>query len=168
MPGDLPPETLEELRKIAGAYMARERPDHTLQPTALVNEAYLRLADATRARWESKTHFLAAAARTMRHILVDHARARGRQKRGGGWARIPFEVAAAELAVPDVELLSLDDALQALALEHERCARVVEWRFFAGLTIPEIAGVIGMSHRTVEDDWYMARAWLRARLAEAG
>ncbi len=168
MPADLPPDIHDELRKIAGAYMARERPDHTLQPTALVNEAYLRLADATKERWESRAHFLAAAARTMRNVLVDHARTKGRQKRGGGWGRVPFEIASAELAVPDVELLSLDDALTELATENERCARVVEWRFFAGLTIPEIAEVIGKSHRTVEDDWYMARAWLRARLAEAG
>lgn len=162
----LPPDLVAELRKIAGAYMARERVDHTLQPTALVNEAYLRLADHASGTWESRTHFLAAAATAMRRILVDHARARGRQKRGGDLERVPFEFAAQHLAVEEVGLLELDEALESLALEHARAARVVEWRFFAGLTIPEISEVMGMSHRTIEEDWYLARAWLRRRLAE--
>lgn len=155
-----------DLRNIAEAYMRRERPDHTLQPTALIHEAYLRMADDSKLHWESKFQFLAVAAQMMRRILVEHARSKRRQKRGGGWQRIPFEGAARDLALPTVELLDLDEAMVALDAVHPRSSRVVEMRFFGGLTLAEIATQIGVSKRTVEDDWYMARAWLQQRLAD--
>lgn len=155
----------EELRLIAAAYMRRERGDHTLQPTALVNEAYLKLVSSPDRQASGRARFLGIAARAMRQILVDHARARASAKRGGGWDRITLSgVASAEEGAPGVETLALDEALARLAAFHERSARVVELRFFGGLTIAEAAEVVGVSHGTVEADWTFARAWLRREL----
>lgn len=153
----------EELRRLAAAALRRERPDHTLQATALVHEAYLRLADEPGARWEDRAHFTAVAARAMRRILVDHARARNAAKRGSGAGHI--SLADFEPGVIDsgmgVDLVALDDALARLASFDERQARIVELRFFAGLSVDESAAVIGASPRTVKRDWQMARAWLK-------
>lgn len=151
----------DELRRLAAQYLSRERSGHTLQPTALVHEAYLRLA-AQSAEWDSKTHFFAVGARVMRRLLIDHARARGRDKRGGDWQRVTLDPVAVEL--DDAALLALDDALERLAKLDAREAQIVELRFFAGMTVEEIAAELGVSKRTVESDWTHARAWLRREL----
>ena len=167
---DLFPVVYDELRRIAKSYMSRETPGHTLQPTALVHEAYLKLVDQTRANWKGKTHFFAVGARVMRRLLVDHARERGAQKRGGGWQSVTLSEALDPLRgdVLDTEqLLDLNTALEQLAVIDEREARVVTLRFFGGLTVEQVAEVIGVSRRTVENDWRHAQAWLRLRLAEA-
>jgi RNA polymerase sigma factor (TIGR02999 family) len=157
----------DELRRLAASALRRERPDHTLQATALVHEAYLRLADEPDARWENRAHFLAVAAQAMRRILVDHARGRNAQKRGGGDVRRSLDglegIVAAE--GPEVDLLALDEALGRLAVFDPRQARVVELRFFGGLTVEETAAVTGLSDRTVKREWQMARAWLRREMA---
>jgi RNA polymerase sigma factor (TIGR02999 family) len=140
--------------------MRGQRPDHSLQATALVNEAYMRLVDVQQMNWQNRAHFLAMAARLMRRILVDSARARGYQKRGGGAVRVSF---SEELAVTDekgLDMVGLDDALHALADLDERQSRVVELRFFGGLSVAETAAVLGMSGETVMRDWKVARAWL--------
>jgi RNA polymerase sigma factor (TIGR02999 family) len=153
-----------ELRQIAARYMARERLGHTLQPTALVNEVYLRLVDVDRVRWQNRAHFLAVAARLMRRILVDFARTRRYQKRGGGGERVTFD----EALVIDVgrghDLLALDDALDGLARVDDRQSQIVVMRFFAGLTVEEIAGVLGISPATVMRDWKLAKSWLLREL----
>jgi RNA polymerase sigma factor (TIGR02999 family) len=153
-----------ELRHIAARYMARERLGHTLQPTALVNEVYLRLVDVERVRWQNRAHFLAVAARLMRRILVDFARSRRYQKRGGGGERVAFD----EALVIDVgrghDLLALDDALDELARVDDRQSQIVVMRFFAGLTVEEIAGVLGVSTATVMRDWKLAKTWLLREL----
>jgi RNA polymerase sigma-70 factor (ECF subfamily) len=153
-----------ELRYIAARYMARERLGHTLQPTALVNEVYLRLVDVERVRWQNRAHFLAVAARLMRRILVDFARSRRYQKRGGGGERVAFD----EALVIDVgrghDLLALDDALDELARVDDRQSQIVVMRFFAGLTVEEIAGVLGVSTATVMRDWKLAKTWLLREL----
>jgi RNA polymerase sigma factor (TIGR02999 family) len=152
-----------ELRRIAGARMQSERPDHTLSATALVHEAYLRLS-GTDETFANRTHFLAVAARAMRHILVDHARARRAAKRGG--AAEEFSLEGEDVAAPqsDEELLMLDDALARLAAMSPRQSRVIELRYFAGLTEEEVASVLGVTRRTVNRDWSMARAWLHGQL----
>jgi RNA polymerase sigma factor (TIGR02999 family) len=159
------PLIYEELRGIARAYMLRERPGHTLQPTALAHEAFLTLRERTHVRWRSRAHFLAAAAQSMRRILVDHARARLAAKRGGGRERVPLE--EVETASDDswADVLSLDRALGRLATADERKARVVEMLFFSGMTPPEAAEVLDVSRRTVERDWRYARAWLLREIA---
>jgi RNA polymerase sigma factor (TIGR02999 family) len=153
-----------ELRQIAARCMARERLGHTLQPTALVNEVYLRLVDVERIRWQNRAHFLAVAARLMRRILVDFARSRRYQKRGGGGQRVAFD----EALVVDVgrghDLLALDDALDELARVDDRQSQIVVMRFFAGLTVEEIAGVLETSPATVMRDWKLAKAWLLREL----
>lgn len=153
-----------ELRHIAARYMARERLGHTLQPTALVNEVYLRLVEVERVRWQNRAHFLAVAARLMRRILVDFARSRRYQKRGGGGERVAFD----EALVIDVgrghDLLALDDALDELARVDDRQSQIVVMRFFAGLTVDEIAGVLGVSTATVMRDWKLAKSWLLREL----
>jgi RNA polymerase sigma-70 factor (ECF subfamily) len=153
-----------ELRHIAARYMARERLGHTLQPTALVNEVYLRLVEVERVRWQNRAHFLAVAARLMRRILVDFARSRRYQKRGGGGERVAFD----EALVIDVgrghDLLALDDALDELARVDDRQSQIVVMRFFAGLTVEEIAGVLGVSTATVMRDWKLAKSWLLREL----
>ncbi len=163
----LVPLVYDELKRLAGALLRRERPDHTLQPTALAHECWMRLADATRIDWRDRAQFLAIAARSMRQILSHHARDRAAQKRGGGWVRVSGVDVAAAQAGPDLDVLALDEALDALAGEHPRAARTVELRFFAGLTTRECAEVLGVSETTSEDDWYLARAWLRRRLGGA-
>ncbi|MBK7876610.1 MAG: sigma-70 family RNA polymerase sigma factor [Planctomycetes bacterium] len=154
----------EELHALARRAMADERPDHTLQPTALVNEAYLRLAREPDGSFADRESFFAAAANTLRRVLVDHARKRGREKRGGAAARVPLEGLDVAVPLADDELLSLDDALAALAEQDATKARLVELRFFAGLSVAEAGHVLGVSESTVQREWRMARAWLRARM----
>lgn len=166
---DLFPMVYDELRRLARGYMSRETPGHTLQPTALVHEAYLKLVDQTRADWKGRTHFFAVGARVMRRLLVDHARERGAQKRGAGWKSVTLSGALEPLgaeALDPEQLLDLNSALDRLAEVDEREAKVVTLRFFGGLTVEQVAEVIGMSKRTVENDWRHAQAWLRLRLSE--
>lgn len=161
----LMPRVYEELKRIAEGAMRRERKDHTLQPTALVNEAFLRLIDGTRVQWQSRAHFFAVAATVMRRILVSHARSRGAQKRGGDGNRIPLhDEMAAVRGQADVDVLELDTLLDALAELNERHAKVVELRFFADLTIEEVAESLGVSDWTVKNDWRVARAWMLKQL----
>jgi len=150
----------DNLHRIAAEYMRRERADHTLQPTALVHEAYLKLAN--RDEWKSATHFRAVASNAMRQVLVDHARRRERQKRGGN--RVVLTTSIAFEPDRDMEVLALDEALNALAQLDKRKARVVELRFFGGLTARESAEVLGIAQKTAEADWFFARAWLHERL----
>ena len=160
-----------DLRRLAAAYLGRERRDHTLQPTALLHEAYLRLASQGPKDWKSRSHFLAAAAQAMRHVLVDWARARSAKKRGGRLHRIDLESAQAVTECWPEQLLDLDAALRQLSQQYARYGRVVEMRFFGGLTDEEIAEVLGVSDRTVGRDWEFARAWLEGvlnRSADAG
>ena len=140
--------------------MRGQPPDHTLQATALVNEAYVRLVDVQQMNWQGRAHFLAMAARLMRRILVDSARARGYQKRGGGAVRVSFTEQLAVIDNKGVDMVRLDDALQALAELDERQSRVVELRFFGGLSVAETAAVLDVSNETVMRDWKVARAWL--------
>jgi RNA polymerase sigma factor (TIGR02999 family) len=159
----LTPLVYDELRRRARHYLRGERPDHTLRPTALVHEVYLRLVGLDEVDWQDRQHFFALAARQMRRILVDAARARRYQKRGGGAVTVAFdEDLAVSSHTPD--LVALDDALELLAEKDERKVRVVELRFFAGLTNEEIAAALGISTDTVTRDWQMARLWLRRQL----
>lgn len=159
------PLVYDELRQAAAAALRRERPEHTLQPTALVHETFLRLADDARLSWENRNHFLAIASKVMRRILVDHARGRNAQKRGSGEARRSLEgidVPGPDAgAAGDLDLLVLDQALARLTALDARQARIVELRFFGGLTVEETAAVVGASPRTVKRDWQIARAWLK-------
>jgi RNA polymerase sigma-70 factor, ECF subfamily len=153
----------DELRGLAGAYLTRERRGHTLQPTALVNEAFLALMQGP-VEAKDRAHFFAIAANVMRRVLVDHARTRGAAKRGGGKDRVELHSAVAIVPEADVEVLALDEAMQRLAALDERQARIVELRFFGNLTVDEVAEVVGVSKRTVESDWTLARAWLHREL----
>jgi RNA polymerase sigma-70 factor, ECF subfamily len=154
-----------QLRSMAAAQLRNERPGHTLQPSALVNEAYLRLLGRAHMSWENRAHFFSTAAGTMRRILIDHARTRRAQKRDGALKRMDLDQLPALFVDEDVErLLMVDAALKKLAEWDERQAKVVELRFFAGLTTEEIAQVLSVSERTVKRDWSMARAWLVAQL----
>ena len=153
-----------ELHRIAKRHIARERADHSLQATALVNEAYLRLVDAHDVAWQDRAHFLAVSARVMRHILVDHARARHYQTRGGDAQRVTFDESLAVTTEPGPDLVALDEALQALAKFDERKSRVIEMRFFGGLTVEETASVLKVSPATVMGDWRLAKAWLRCEM----
>jgi RNA polymerase sigma factor (TIGR02999 family) len=153
-----------ELRRIARNRLRAERRGHTLQPTALVNEAYLRLVDLTRMHWRNRAQFFAIAARLMRTVLVDAARGAGAAKRGGGALRVTFDEARAPLARHDHLLLALDEALEALAKQDPRKSQVVELRFFGGLSVEEAAAVLGVSVDTVTRDWKFAKAWLRQQL----
>ena len=163
------PQLQQELRRLARHQMRDERAHHTLQPTALVNEAYVRLAEQHVVRFEDEGHFRRLAARAMRQILVDYARARHAAKRGGARTTIQLDEAM-EVARPagGVDLLRLDDALDALAKLDERQSRVVELRFFGGLSIPETAEALGVSRATVENDWRTAKLWLRRELRPDG
>jgi len=158
------------LRRIAAGYLRRERDGHTLQPTALVNEAYMRLVDQRDVTWQNRAHFLGIAAQVMRRILVDHARARLTAKRGGGVAPITLAGAAHGGAqeTDDVDLLALHDALERLAALDPEQARLVELRYFGGLTIEETAEALGVSPATVKREWALARAWLRRELSGSG
>jgi RNA polymerase sigma factor (TIGR02999 family) len=160
------PLVYSELRRLARCYMRRERPGHTLQTTALVNEAYLRLIDARQVQWQNRAHFLGIAAQLMRRILVDFARERKYQKRGGGALRVSFQERLAISPAQDEEVMALDEALSALAQVDERKSRVVEMRFFGGLNEQEIATALGVSEETVRRDWRLAKAWLLRRLSE--
>ena len=144
--------------------MAGERVGHSLQATALVNEAYVRLVDGTAVEWHDRAHFLAVSARIMRRILVDHARARGARKRGGGDARVTFDEALVVTAEARENFVALDDALEALAKFDERKSRVVELRFFGGLSVEETAAVLKVSVDTVMRDWRLAKAWLQTEM----
>lgn len=156
-----------ELRKLAAGLMARERVNHTLQPTALVNEAWLRLVDGNAVDFEGRAHFFGIAARCMRQVLVDHARSKAADKRGGDWARVTLEDSALPHVDPELELIALDSALEKLEKLDERAARVAEMRLFAGMTVPEIATELGVSPRTVDGDWSTARLWLGRELSDA-
>ena len=157
---ELMPVVYQELRKLARSYLRAERPEHTLQPTALVNEAYLRLVDQKNVRWENRRHFFGITAQLMRRILVDHARKRQSEKRGGGEALIPFEEARG-VPVKAQDLVALDDALKDFATIDPRSAKIVELRQFGGLSIDETADVLEISPATVKRDWTLAKAWLR-------
>lgn len=160
------PLVYEDLRRIARRRMAGERRGHTLSPTGVVHEAFLRLARLERIEWKNRAQFFALAAQAMRRVLVDHALGRGAQKRGGGLRHITFEEVLGGREVPVAELLSLDQALQRLERRHPRRARVVECRFFAGLDVEETANALGVSVATVKRDWVVARAWLNRALGE--
>jgi RNA polymerase sigma factor (TIGR02999 family) len=160
----LMPVVYDELRRRAGGFIRRERSGHTLQPTALVHEVYLRLVDQERAVWRNKAQFLAIASEMMRRILVDRARARKMAKRSGRWARVTLVDAAARGAPHDVDVLDLHAALEELATFDHRKARVAELRFFGGLSLDQIGHVLGTSLATTMRDWQAARAWLFRRL----
>jgi RNA polymerase sigma factor (TIGR02999 family) len=155
-----------ELRALAARYLADERLEHTLQPTALVHEAWLRLGAPNAASEVDRGIFFGLAARAMRRVLVDHARARGTAKRGAGAARVPLDEVAAQLTAKEVDLLGLDGALEKLAAQEPELARVVDLRFFAGLELAEIGTLVGRSERQVRYDWTLARCWLERELAE--
>jgi len=155
-----------ELRRIARRQMSQERAGHTLQATALVNEAYVRLAGDAGQRWQNRAHFFAVCAQVMRHVLIDHARSRAREKRGGALQRVSLEGAAALAEGGEAELLALDEALARLEEFDRQKARVVELRYFAGLGIEETAEALGVSPTTVRREWRRAKAWLYRALAE--
>lgn len=154
------PLVYAELRRLAGRYMAAERRDHTLQPTALVHEAYLKLVDQERVDWRNRAQFVGVAAMIMRRILVNHARDRAAAKRGGGAERVSLTVAGDAFQQPELDLVSLQHALEQLSTIEPRAARIVELKFFGGLTTEEIGEVLQLSPATVERDWRFARAWL--------
>jgi RNA polymerase sigma-70 factor, ECF subfamily len=156
-----------ELRRIAARYMRNERPDHSLQPTALVHEAYLKLRKMNAIDWQSRSHFLAVSAHTMRQILVDHARAKNAGKRGVDWNQVTFTGQIAAAAEPPVNIVELDEALARLESFDQRQAKVVEMRFFGGLSEDEIGAELGISERTVKRDWRIARAWLYHELSQS-
>lgn len=162
--GELFPLLYDELRGLARRILAQERPGHTLQPTALLHEAYLRLVGMDASDVADRVHFVRLAARSMRQVLVDHARRRGAEKRGARRARVTLAGLVADGAGGGVDVLDLDDALAKLAALDERKARVVELRFFAGLSTEEAASLLGIAPKTAEADWYVARAWLRRAL----
>ena len=163
---ELMPLVYDELRRLAQSYLRRERPGHTLQPTALVHEAYLRLIDQQHASWQNRTHFFGIAAQMMRRILVDHARLRQAGKRGDGAYQLSLDQAEEVASQQAVELLALDVALNELAAFSPAQSRIVELRFFGGLTIAETSTLLGVSHATVEREWSVARAWLRRELSK--
>jgi len=161
---ELMPAVMNELKAIARQYLSKERSDHTLQSTALVSEAYLRLIDQKNVDWQNRAHFFAIASTMMRRILVDHSRARLREKRGDGAIKVSLEPNMAVGLGTDLDLIVLDDALRELAGLDPRQVRVVEMRFFAGLTVEETANAMEISERTVKREWRMARAWLYQKL----
>jgi RNA polymerase sigma factor (TIGR02999 family) len=156
----LVPIVYEELRRIARRYMAGQRRGHSLQATALVNEAYLRLIDVQHMNWQNRAHFLAMSARLMRRVLVDYARSKGSQKRGGGAVKVTFDEGLPVASGRGQDLVALDEALEALAKLDERRSRVVELRSFGGLSVEETASVLKVSPETVMRDWKLAKAWL--------
>jgi RNA polymerase sigma factor (TIGR02999 family) len=156
----------EDLHRLAKQYMGQERAGHTLQPTALVHEAFLKLVDQTRVDWRDRSHFFAVGAQAMRRILVNHAKGRAREKRGGGRQKLPLDEALTISLEDDDEILALDEALEKLAALDARQAKIVELRFFGGLKVEETAAVLGVSQRTVEREWAACRAWLRRELTD--
>jgi RNA polymerase sigma factor (TIGR02999 family) len=166
---DLMPIVYADLRRVAAGYMRRETAGHALQPTALVHEAYVRLVDQKQVKWRNRAHFFGVAAVLMRRILVDHARRRRAEKRGGDWERVTL--AGDEVATDthkEIDVLALDEALQRLAEFDPQQARIVELRYFGGLTIEETAEIVGISAATVVREWRIAKAWLRADLSRSG
>jgi RNA polymerase sigma-70 factor, ECF subfamily len=158
------PLVYDGLRKVAANYLRKERPGHTLQPTALVHEAYLKLVDISQISWQDRAHFYAAASQMMRNILVDHARARRREKRGGDARQVALDEAVSFADEQDFDLLALEEALQQLAAFDPQQAKIVELRFFGGLTIEETALVLKISPATVKREWTMAKVWLYRKL----
>jgi RNA polymerase sigma factor (TIGR02999 family) len=155
-----------ELRDLAGRYLANEDPHHTLQPTALVHEAYLKLVSQRQAEWQGRSHFRAIGAQAMRRILVDHARTKSRRKRGGDFRRVPLDVGLSISTNRAEDVIALDEALQKLTDLDADQAQIVEYRFFGGMTMAEIAEAMGTSKRSVERQWTMIRAWLNRELAD--
>ncbi len=160
---ELTPLVYDELRALAARRLGSERPGHTLQPTALVHEAYLRLIDQTRARYQDKDHFFAIAARTMRRVLIDHARGRDREKRGGEWHRVSISTRL-EAESAEFDLLELDELLDGLAELNARHAQIAELRLFGDLESTEIAEALGVSNTTIKNEWRVARAWLQVQM----
>ena len=160
----LMPVVYEELRRQAARYLRREQPGNTLQTTALIHEAYVRLVDQRNVQWQNRAHFFGIAAQLMRRILVDHARARKRVKRGGSDVRVSLNDATVAVKGQDLDVVALDEALERLAQIDEQQSRVVELRFFSGLTVEETAEVMHISKATVKRDWSMAKAWLHREL----
>ena len=158
------PVIYDELRKLAANYLRRERPDHTLQPTALVHEAYLRLVDQTRVNWQNRAHFFGVAAQIMRRLLVDHARRHHAEKRGQNFQKISLDENVDRAVERSTWMIALDDALKALADLDEQKARVVELRYFGGLSIEETAGVMGVTPTTIKRHWRFAKAWLHGAM----
>ena len=154
----------DELRRLAHHHLRQERPGHTLQTTALVHDAYLQLVDQRRVQWQNRAHFFGIAAHLMRRILVEYARRRAAGKRGGGAVRIPLDPEMSSPLARDVAVVAIDDALNTLAALDPEQSRIVELRFFAGLTVDETAGVLGISPRTVKREWRLAKAWLQREL----
>ncbi len=158
-------QVYQKLRDLAGELLRHESPAHTLQPTALVNEAYMRMVDQNRVDWKGATHFYAVSARMMRRILVDHARGKKRDKRGGGMDRIQLSDDLCVTKRNDEDVLAVDEAIKKLAALQPRQAQIVELRFFGGLSVAQVAETLGVSKRTVEADWTFLRAWLRRELS---
>jgi RNA polymerase sigma factor (TIGR02999 family) len=156
----------EDLRRLAGRYMQGERPDHTFQPTALVHEAFVRLIDQREVLWRDRAQFFALASRMMRRILVDHARSKGADKRGGDHRRLTIHAVDQATPRPDIDLVALDEAMERLASLSELQARIVELRFFGGLTIDETAQVLDIGKRSVDREWACAKAWLYRELGD--
>ena len=165
---ELYPLVYDELHRLARRYMSRERKGHTLQTTALINEAYVRFVDQKNVHWANRSHFFAISAQIMRRILIDHARRYAYAKRGGGAQQVSLDEAAIVTSGIGSELIRLDEALKTLAKLDERRCHVVELRYFGGLSNEEIAGVLNVSENTVTRDWNMARAWLYQQLTESG
>jgi RNA polymerase sigma factor (TIGR02999 family) len=166
---DLMPIVYADLRRMAAGHMRREAADHALQPTGLVHEAYVRLVDQKQVKWRNRAHFFGVAAGLMRRILVDHARKRRAGKRGGGWERVTLAGHEAATDGPkEIDVLALDEALERLAQFDPQQERIVELRYFGGLTIDETAEVVGISAATVVREWTIAKAWLRADLSRSG
>lgn len=164
-PERLMPLVYDELRRLARGYLAKERGGHTLQPTALVNEAYLRLVDQTRVNWQNRAHFYGIASSMMRRVLIDHARAHATEKRGGGTIRLSIDDVQVSLEERATSFVALDEAMKRLEQMDERKCKVVEMRFFGGLSDEEIAEVLGVTTRTVLRDWKTARLWLYRELS---
>ena len=158
------PLIYDELRSLAANYLRRERPDHTLQPTALVHEAYLRLVDQTRVNWQNRAHFFGVAAQMMRRILVDHARAHRATKRGADFQKLPLDENIDKAVERSLEIIALDEALYELARMDEQKSRIIELHYFGGLSAEEIAEVLGVSPITVKRHWRMAKAWLYGQM----
>lgn len=162
----LMPLVYEELRRLAGQYLSAENPGHTLQPTALVHEAYLSLVKEPESDWQNRVHFFAVAAQAMRRILVDHARSRRALKRGGDRRKLPLDEARSIALEPEEYLLAMDEALRKLSTQDPQQSRIIELRFFAGLTLEETASLLGISVKTVQRDWIMARGWLHREVTK--
>lgn len=164
-PQELLPLVYEELHALANAYFVRERRDHTLQPTSLVHEAYVRLLDQTRVEWQGKAHFLAVAATAMKRVLIDHARKHNAIRRGGQLNCVTLSDLDIQTTNPTIDLIALDELLEELRKLDERQYRIVELRFFGGLTMEQVATVMSLSKTTIESEWRMARAWLSSKMS---